>query len=376
MRVKLPQETLVKSLSTVARFVSPKPSLPVLGNILLSVEEGKLKLSATNLQMGINFWLPAKIQEEGEITVPAKILLEFVSSLPPQEISLALEDKILHLSCGSFEANINGIDPEEFPSLVKIEGEPTLTLSASDFASSLTPVCFAASLEEGRPVLTGVLTEIEKEKISFVATDGYRLSWKKMEIDNSSLKKKIELLVPAKVLEEIIRIIHETKEEKVKIFVLEKQNQIVFSFEKIQVSSRLIEGSFPDYQKVIPKESKTEVEVEVEELTQAVKVASIFARNSANIIKISCDPKVGLQLSANTKEVGDNVSKVEAKIKGEPLEIAFNSRFVLDLLNNISSEMLLLEFSGNLAPGVFRLLSKKGVDKSFLHLIMPVRVGE
>lgn len=372
MRVKVPQETLVKNLSIVSRFVSSKPTLPVLGNVLLSAEK-TLKLSATNLQMGIDLCFSAKIQEKGAITVPAKILLEFVSSLPPQEVVLEKEGGILYVSCGSSKARVNGIEAEEFPSLVKIGGKPGLILSAKEFARSLIPVCFSASLEEGRPVLTAVLTEIREKEIVFVATDGYRLSWKRM-IVKSPLKKN-KLLIPAKTLLEIERIIRERREKEVKIFVLAKQNQIVFSIGDIQVSSRLVEGSFPDYKKVIPKEAKTEVEVETEDLLQAVRVSSIFARNSANIIKISCKSGEGLVLSANTKEVGGNVSRIGARVKGEDLEIAFNARFILDFLNNISGEALLLQFSGSLAPGVFRVLEEKAKE-NYLHLIMPVRVGE
>ena len=379
MKLRIPQEDFTKALSIVGRFVASKPSLPVLGNILLAVEDKQLKLAATNLEMGINFWLPAEIIEEGAVTVPAKVLTEFVSSLSPKTVELVLKDQILHLSCGSFEANINGISASEFPSLPKVSGEPTLKLPAQVFSQALPGVCFAAAPDEGRPVLTGVLTDFKDEGILLVATDGYRLSKKLVKVAKKEkiFKGKMKLIIPARTFLEVSRIVGEmgTKEEEdLKVVVTKDQNQIIFVFDKIEVSSRLIEGSFPDFNKVIPTESKTKVEVETEELSHAVRVASIFAKDSANIIRLLLEPKVGITLSANTKEVGDNVSKVEAKVSGEKMEIAFNSRYILDFLANVGTQMLALEFSGSLSPGVFYPLLKEGIDKTFLHLIMPVRV--
>ena len=379
MKIKISQESLAKTLSIVGRSVSPKPSLPVLSNILLATENGQLKLSATNLEMGINFWLPAEIVKEGAITVPARVLTEFVSSLPKQTVELVLKDQILHLSCGSFEANINGIASSEFPSLPKVSGEPTLKIPAKVFAKALTSVCFAAAPDEGRPVLTGVLTDLREEGILLVATDGYRLSKKLVKVTKKEkvFKGRLKLIVPARTFLEVSRIVAEVgieEEKDLKVVVVKEQNQIIFIFDKIEVSSKLIEGNFPDFNKVIPTEFKTKVEVETEELNHAVRVASIFARDSANIIKVLLDPEAGIILSANTKEVGDNVSKVEARVSGEKTEVAFNSRYVLDFLASVDAERLCLEFSGSLSPGVFRPLLKKGIDETFLHLIMPVRV--
>lgn len=379
MKIEISQESLTKALSIVGRSVASKPSLPVLANILLATENSQLKLSATNLQMGINFWLPAKIVTEGSVTVPARVLTEFVSSLPKQTVELFLKDQILHLSCGSFEANINGITASEFPSLPKADGEPTLKIPAVAFAKALAGVCFAAAPDEGRPVLTGVLTNMREKEILLVATDGYRLSKKLVKTVKRTeiFKQKAKLIIPARTLLEVSRIVTETvseEDEDLRVVIVKEQNQIVFVLDKVEVSSRLVEGSFPDFTKVIPTEFKTKVEVETEELNHAVRVASIFARDSANIIRILLDPKIGMTLSANTKEVGDNVSRVEAKVTGEKMESAFNSRYVLDFLTNVDSEMLCLEFSGSLSPGVFRPLLEKGVDETFLHLIMPVRV--
>ena len=381
MKLEIPQEELAKALSIVGRFVSAKPSLPVLANILLKAEKKQLKLAATNLERGINFRLGAKIKEEGSITVPARVLSEFVSSLPKQNVNLTLKDQILHLNCGSFEANINGIDAGEFPSLPEISDEVTVKIPASSLAQALSLVCFAAAPDEGRPVLTGVLTDFQKEGILLVATDGYRLSKKLMKHakEAKAPEEKLKLIVPARTLLEISRIVSELgigKDEELRVVIVQDQNQIILAVGQIEISSRLIEGSFPNFNKVIPSEVKTTVELETEEFGHAVKVASIFARDSANIIKLLLDPKEGMVLAANTKEVGDNVSRVEAKVTGEKVQIAFNSRYLLDFLNNVGVKMLCLEFAGSLAPGIFRPLRDKGVDETFLHLVMPVRVQE
>jgi DNA polymerase-3 subunit beta len=389
MKLSILQTNLARGLSTVGRCVGVKPTLPVLANVLLTTEKDRLRLSATNLETGVNYWLPAKILEPGAITIPAKVLTDFVTSLPSQTITLETTNLILHLSCGSFEANINGIAASEFPEISKALGKPTLKLPLSTISKAIFQVAFAAAADEGRPVLTGVLVDLRKDELCLVATDGYRLS-KRVILGMGKIiekEKKMKLIIPARTLTEVGRVVLETKKSnegesdqsqdekgRLNIAVLPERNQIMFALDEIEISSKLIEGKFPDFSKIIPTEVKTTVEVDTTELTHAVRVASIFARDSANIIKFSLDPKLGMELSANTKEVGDNVSKIEAKISGDKTDIAFNSRYILDLLSNIGSSRLVLEFSGSLAPGVFKPFSGKEEKSSFLHLIMPVRV--
>lgn len=369
MKLSILQENFSKGLITASRSVASKPSLPILANILLETEKGQLKLSATNLETGINLWLGAKIEKEGKITIPAKILTEFISSLPPGKIDLEVRQTNLFVSSGLFKASFAGASASEFPKIPTFEEKPILVFKKEFFSPALSQVAFAAASDEGRPVLTGVLLKKEKETISLIATDGYRLSVKKAKATTMNLEDN--LLIPAKTLLEVSRIIQEEKgdEKEVKIALSKEKSQVVFALNQIEISSRLIEGEFPDFEKIIPKETTIQAVFDKEEFLRGVKIASIFAREQANIVKLKIE-KGNLKISAEMSQIGENESQVEAKTKGEPLEIAFNCRFLLDFLNSCSQEEIVFESSGALNPGVF-----KGVeDDSFLHIIMPVRL--
>lgn len=376
MKLSILQENLATGLSTVNRLVATKTQLPVLGNILLATDNGRLKLSATNLETGINLWLGAKIEEEGAITIPARILTEFITSLPKEKVQLRVSENTLFVSCLSFEASLNGLAASEFPSLLASLQKPSFTLDASLFSHIINQVSFAAATDEGRPVLTGILMIFKNKGMTVVATDGFRLSLKKITNLPFSLvsgKEELRLIFPSRALSEIGRIITEGKveeKEELKVTLTENNNQAIFNFKNIDLITRLIEGEFPNFEKIIPQSFSTQVLVEKEELVKAVKIASIFARDSANIIKFSLNKE--LILTANTPQVGENKSIIEAKISGVKNEIAFNSRYLLDLLNNFPPEegLLSLEITGPLNPGVFKVPD----DDSFLHLIMPVRL--
>lgn len=368
MRVSVLQENLAKGLSIVSRSATTRAQLPILSNILLATEKERLKLSATDLETGINFYLGAKIEEKGAITIPAKVLFEFVSSLPAGKVSLETKGDSLKLSSGNFKAEINGIGAAEFPPIPSFSGKPTLTFEMKTFKEIIDQVAFAAAIDEGRPVLTGVRLTIKNDKLVLAATDGYRLSVKKLKnlLKTKGLKKT--LIIPARTLQEVVRI---KEEGKVKILLMEKGNQVIFGLEDTEVVTRLIEGEFPPFEKIIPREKKTSLVVDREEMMKAVKIAAIFARETANIVKfkISNDK---LQISANAPQVGRNESLVEAKIEGGENKIAFNFRYLLDFLNAVAVEEIVLEMTGPLNPGVFK---PKG-DSSYLHIIMPVRVQE
>jgi len=369
MKVSLLQENFSKALGIVSRSIAPKAALPVLANIAIATEKGRLKLSATNLECGINLWLGAKVEKEGSIAVPAKILTEFVSSLPPEKINLEVKENNLFLSTPGYKANFAGSSLSEFPPIASSSGKADLIFKKEEFAENLAQVVFAAATDEGRPVLTGVLLRLEGQKLSLVATDGYRLSVKKIEIKEGLLKE--DLLVPAKALLEVARISQEKgdEEKEIKMALTNDKNQIVFSLPGIDYSSRLIDGEFPDFAKIIPETNETKAEFDREEFFRAVKTASIFAREQANIVKLKFEPGK-LTVSAETPQVGGNETEIEAKVSGSKLEIAFNCRFLLDLLGAVVCEELVFEAGGALNPGVFR---PKG-DASFFHLIMPVRI--
>jgi len=376
MKIQLLQENLAKGLSIVSHTVSSKAQLPILSNILMTTDKGRLKLSATNLETSINYWLGAKIEEKGNTAIPAKALTEFVSSLPAGKIQLQTKENELKIISGPYQAKFVGLPASEFPSLPILTAKPNLIIN--NLVASVPQVTFATAQDETRPALAGVLLKILAKELILVATDGYRLSKKKiMEVkENQKTKELVKgLIIPSWTLNEITRIMGEKEMTgKIGLNINQKLNQVIFSADEVEMASRLIEGNFPDFKKVIPESSETKLMVEKETLLRAIKIASIFARESANIIKleITTGKSSQLKISANTAQIGSNISKIEAKIEGKANKIAFNSRYLLDFLNNVQSKQIIFEMSTGLNPGIFRPVD----DDTFLHIIMPVRVQE
>lgn len=369
MKISILQENLNKGLATVSRSIATKATLPILANILLSTDKGQLRLSATNLETGINLWLGAKIEKEGAIAIPARFLTEFIASLPPEKIDLEVKETTLILFSGAFKASITGMAPGEFPQIPSGSKETILVFEKEELSKALSQVAFAAASDEGRPVLTGVLVRALDKQISLVATDGYRLSLKKLKVGEGKIKES--LIIPAKTLVEVSRISQEVKddEKEIKMSKAKGESQVVFSLPGVEIASRLIEGEFPDFEKIIPSTSEVQAVFDKEEFLRSVKIASIFAREQANIIKFKIG-KEGVVISAESPQVGSNESQIGAKIEGKDLEIAFNFRFLLDFLNSVSGEEVIFEATGPLNPGVFKIAG----DESFLHIIMPVRI--
>ncbi len=372
MKLSILQENLAQGLSITSRSVATRAQLPVLSNVLLTTDKGRLKLSATNLETGINLWLGAKVEKEGAISIPAKILTEFVTSLPAGKIEVVAQESSLKLSSGSFEASFVGMAASEFPAIPSMKKKADLKFPGSLLAAAINEVAFAAAQDEGRPVLAGVLLKSKDSQLIMVATDGYRLSLKRIKgvvgIDKIKGLKK-GLVLPARTLLEVARVVADEEKDELGISITPEASQLIFATREIEIVSRLIEGNFPDFEKIIPSEGKTKVSVDKEELTRAARMAAIFARESANIVKFKVESSQ-LEVSANTAQVGDNKSLLEAKVEGEKSEIAFNSRYLLDFLNVVGAERVSFEMSGALNPGVFQPAGEPG----FLHIIMPVRV--
>lgn len=376
MKIQVLQENLIKALNTASRSISSKAQLPILANVLLTTENNRLKIAATNLETGIAIWVGAKVEKEGAITLPSKIFQEYISSLPAGKIDLIIKENAATLSAVSFTASFNGIAANEFPSLPvgskKVFSFPTRVLT-----EVIGQVAFASATDEGRPILTGVFLRKNGKSLSFAATDGYRLSVKKIELSEviSDEKEKEEfkgLVIPARTLIEVSRVVSEqSKQEQslVEMSLTKDNNQAVFNFPDVELSTRLLEGDFPDYEKIIPENTTTTVIFDREELTRAVKTASIFARDSANIVRFKFSDGKAV-ISANSPQIGENSNEIGVKIEGEGGEIAFNYRFLLDLLAAIQSPEIEFGMTGSLNPGVFKI---KG-DPSFLHIVMPVRL--
>ncbi len=366
MNIQILQENLFKALTRIGRVVSPRPQLPILQNIKLKVSKDGLEVSATNLESTETVWVGGKVGKEGELCVPARILIELVSSLPAGTVHLIEKDAALHITCVKFSAVIPGVPVAEFPAVEFMEKEKTAIVDKVKFVSALSSVLFSAATDEGRPILTGVKIKEDSDETLFAATDGYRLSTKKITLP---LEKFVEAIIPARTLSEVLKIAHEEKEDASIYVGKTLGGQMGFIVGDTTLTTRLLDGEYPNFERIIPKTFTTRALIEKEPFARAVRSAAIFAKDNANIVRLVLD-KQKIVVSANAPQVGENKIEVDAKIDGDGGEIAFNSRFLVEFLANLPQEEFVFEMTGALNPGVFKL-SK---DESFLHVIMPVRV--
>lgn len=312
--------------------------------------------------------LPAEVEEEGSVAVPAKTFMELISSLPEDTITLHSSDTILEVISKKTKSMFQTMNKDEFPKLYEEKGEKITTLTEESLKKGFSSVIFAASTDATRPALTGVLVQQEEKGFLLVATDGYRLSLKhqrsaeKPAVDGDP----VSLIVPARVFREVISL---KDQGDVSMYVSSRNNQILFSQPETVLIGRLIEGSFPPYERIIPHDHASQIRLNREEVLKAVKICSIFAKDAANIIKFSLR-KDTMIVSSQTPSIGENTVEVEAKLTGEENEIAFNARYLLDVLSHLEEEELVFEMTGPLNPGVFKIYN----DESFLHLIMPIRL--
>ncbi len=367
MKISVLQENLVKAVIRTSRIISNKPSLPILSNILIKATKEGIVVTATSLETTVAVSVGAKVEKQGGICVAAKIFSELVSSLPQEAVTLEEKEGSLRLDCGGVRATVPGLPMAEFPPPGEALGKKETTIEKEALVSLLSLVLFAASSDEGRPLLTGIKIVQKEEGALFAATDGYRLSVCRSEV---GLPKNTDVVVPSRALGEVLRVCQEEKEEKQVFLSDAADGQLVVRVGDTTITTRRIDGEYPGFEKIIPSKHTARAALDVASFTKAVKSASIFARDSANIIRLHM-AKSSLTVSANTPQVGENTVEVDAKIEGEEGDIAFNSRFLLELLSNFPGEELVFEMNGSLNPGAF--LSPK--DPSFLHIIMPVRVS-
>lgn len=371
MKLKTLQDNFSKAINTAARFASTRAQLPILGNILLSAKKNKLLVASTNLETSIAISVGGQVEKEGEITIPARVLADLVSNLASGQISLQSEKEQLEISAEGFSSSLSGMNSSDFPSVPINLGKETIKLAKDDFITAVSQVSFAASIDETRPVLTGVLFIFEKGNLSLIATDGFRLSQKRLSLNAQKKQKAQRIILPRSALSELSRL--STEEEEISFSFRDKDNQVVFGLLNAILSSRVLEGEFPNFEKIIPKSSNYKVDLDKEEMLRAVRLASVFARDSANIVKLAIK-KGSVEFSAESAQAGQQKTQVDAKVKGEisksGFEISFNYRFLEDFLNAVQGEEVQIEFSSSSAPGVFT----DPKDKNFLHLIMPVRL--
>ena len=358
----------------VNHAISSRSQLPTLLNFLIEAKDGKLTISATDLEIGIVVEVSAKIEEGGKITVPAKTLVELIGTISSNKINLETTRGGLRLTGEGEDVFFQTASADEFPKLYGDKGRQLMALEKKAIERDFSKVVFAASLDSERPALSGVLIKEEREGFLLVATDGYRLSLKKHALRNAKKNQSeeaVSMIVPSRIIKELIQMEKDSGDESVKIYAAKEKNQIIFFQDDAALIGRLIEAEFPNYEKIIPADFSTRTVFGREDLQKAIKAGYIFARQTAGIIKLSIE-KNKVLVSANAPSVGKSLIEVEAKTTGEENEIAFNARYLLDFLSNSTSETISFEMNGPLNPGVF----KETDDSSFMHLIMPIRVQE
>jgi DNA polymerase-3 subunit beta len=377
MKVTVLQENLARGLSIVAKAVSPRSTLPVLANILIATDEGRLRLSATNLEMGITCWIPARIDEEGSTTVPARTFSDLVGTLPTDQVLFKLDPQTqtLNVRGGSSTNDIKCIDSQEFPPLPVPDFEGAVQINSGDFREMIHQVVFAASSDEARPVLMGVLVQVDKDKLTMAAADGFRLSVRKAILSTPSAAP-LSSIVPAQALKELARVANDA-EEPIYMVLPKGRGQVVFRVKDVEIVSQLIDGTFPDYQQIIPRSYKSRTLVSTSSLLKACKQAEIFAREGSNVARFNIKSAQGemqpseVEISATSEETGKNETIVEATVDGGGLLIAFNVKFLREALEVIRTPNVALETSAPNAPGVVKPVG----DDQFLHVIMPMHLG-
>ena len=375
MKLTCLQENLNRGLSIVGRAVATRTTLPITNNVLIATDDGRLKLVATNLEMAISYWLGAKIEEEGAITVPARLLTEFVSSLPSDTIAVNLspQTKTLGLKCARFEARISGVDAKEFPPIPSVDEGITTEVEVEALRQAINQVVFAAATEESRPVLTGVCTQFEGSTLTLAAADGFRLAVFKLPIKDK-VSQKIEVIIPARTLAELNRLIGD-QEEAVTITLNPNKSQVLFRLKSTELVSQLVQGTFPNYSQLIPKSYNTRVMVNVAEFLRATKTASIFARDGSGIVRLVVTPGSEtspgkLAVSARSEEIGDDVGEIDATVEGADAKIAFNGKYLTDVLSVLHESQVALETTNPSSPGLIRPV---GTD-NYTHVVMPMFV--
>lgn len=361
MKLIVNQKNIRRALSLVEKIVSKNTSLPILNNILLKTENGRLRISATNLELGINTLVGVKIEEVGEIAVPVRIFSDFINAVQDEKITLITKNNTLHISAEHYKTKILGFDPKDFPIIPKIKSDPVSTVPSQTLKNNLLKVLDSMAVSEARPELAGVLTQFQENQAIFVSTDIFRLT----EVSFSAHSKgNTSMILPRATVTELIRVCNETSGD---IQILYADNQVAFVAEDIELVSRVIDSTYPPYKNVIPEKFVSRVLIKKDELETNIRLAGLFTSNISDV-KINCSQEK-LTIAAHNSDKGEIESDVPAILKGDPFELSLNYRFMLDGLKNMPSNEVVLEFTGPGSPFVVR----PSDDKSLVYLIMPLR---
>ena len=368
MKFSCLQENLSKGLQTIMHAVPAKSSLPILSNVLIELEKGRLKLSATNLETAVTTYVGASIEEEGSVTVPARLLKDFISNLSPGTINAQVKDDILVISSKTTKSKINGSNSKDFPELpVFPKKSKNLSIEPTLLNEVISVVAFASGVDTSRPIFTGIYIDYSKDKLVFTSTDGFRLSEKTITMKGDT--EDFRVVIPAKTLVEVSKIFS-TSSESVEFALDQNENLALFRSEDTLIATRVLDGDYPDYKKIIPGEHIIKATFDTIDFSEAVKLTDIFAKEGNSTIKIRLDPEGKIKVTSLSEETGQHESNISAEIEGDLIEIAFNSKYLLDFLNNVKSEKIEFSSNGNISPCTFTPDSQK----DFVHIIMPVQI--
>jgi DNA polymerase III subunit beta len=381
MKVTVLQENLAHGLGIVSRAVQTRSTLPVLGNVLVATDEGRLRLSATNLDLGITCWIGAKIQEEGSTTVPSRTFTDLVNTLSDKQVEMALtiRTQTLNVRCGPSNTDLKCIDAQEFPPMPVADTTQGIQLNVSDIKEMIRQVVFSASTDEARPILTGVLVKVQDHHIVMASADGFRLSVRKSKL-SSPASRPVSAVIPARALSELARILGDGEQSLVMVMP-QGRGQVIFRTRDVELVSQLIEGTFPDYEAIIPHRCDTRTVLSTTNFLKSCKQAEIFAREGSHIarleIKTGGDLQPGtVEISGQSDQTGSNENVIDATIEGRPLVIAFNVRFLREVLDVVTTPNVALETTTETSPGIVRPVGgpDSGAD-DFLHVIMPMHLA-
>ena len=367
MKIICTQENLNKGLGAASHIASRNVTLPILNNILIKASKGMIKLMATNLEMGISAVIRGKIEREGEVTIQARLIADYINLLPRENVELNLEGDNLNIRCGNYKTFIKGLAAGDFPLIPEIEKKGEIVIEAGDLKKAIAQVMFAVTLDEARPEISGVYFSFSGKTLTMVGTDSYRLAEKKVNLKNGETENK-NIIVPLKTIQEVYRILSDDFGNEVGLFV--NHNQILFRFNEVELISRLIEGQYPDYQQILPDNAKTQAKVNINDFMRVIKSASLFCKPGINDVKLAVlGEKKSIIVASLNSSVGENVVNVEAEVSGEDNEAVFNFRYLLDGLNNLDVAEVNLELISGNAPGVL----KPAGDATYLYVVMPIR---
>jgi len=375
MKLSCLQENFAKGLGIVGRAVATRSTLPQTSHVLIASDDGRLKLAATNLEIAITCWLGAQVEEEGAITIPARLLTDFVNSLPGERIDMALAPRArqLHIVCGRNEATIAGMDAADFPPIPALGEGLSLSLDPRALRKAITQVEFAAASDDTRPVLTGIHTLLEDRDLTLAAADGFRLAVHKLALEEET-PERLEVIIPARAMRELERLMGE-EQDPIQMSFNANQSQVRFRLKNAEMVAQLIQGTFPNYSQLIPQSYTSRSIIDLREFLRETRIASIFARDGSGIVRLEIQPGEDVApgkviISARAEEIGDHRGELDTAVEGESAKVAFNSKYLQDVLQVLDCDQVALETTSASSPGVFRPVG----SENYIHVVMPMFV--